>query len=93
VGYGIIFDPDPQRSKGQVSIFEFDTKTCAHCGRIIRLVHGDPSPLNIFEQNVKRVVFCTKCDAPVCTICKGLRCDPVEKKLDRWEKQERLSLR
>ena len=93
MGYLIVTDPDPQRSKGQKSVLENDTFCCKHCGRIVKLIYGDPRPSRVaFEQNVKHVNFCRKCHAPVCAPCTALPCDPVEKKLERLEKDGRLIL-
>lgn len=86
-GYMEKTDPDPQRSKGQVSIYKNDCVACCHCGRIIKLIKGDPKPFRIiWEQNVKKMSVCRNCMQPVCTPCTSLPCDPIEKKLERAEK-------
>jgi hypothetical protein len=91
MGYLIQTDPDPQRSKGQVSVVENDTFTCIHCSRIVKLVYGDPKPgREAFEVNVKDVTWCTKCMAPICNPCRRFSCDPIEKKLGRYEKKHGL---
>ncbi len=95
MGYATLFDPDPQRSKGQVSLIENDTTICAHCGRLQKLIYGDPLPWRVgFDQNVKSVNVCKKCVVPgkafsgvVCAFCTQFACDPVEKKLERLERQ------
>lgn len=87
MGYLLFNDPDPWRSKGQVSVVENDTFTCCHCGRIVRLVHGDPKPgRELHQQNVKNVYACRKCNAPVCTLCSIKPCDPLEEKMKRLER-------
>lgn len=71
------FDPDPQRSKGQRGVREFDTITCAHCGAV-----------TIIKRSVAEDTgWCFKCTKLICLNCVKLgACDPIEAKLGRWEK-------
>jgi len=90
MGYLIKTDPDPWRSKGQVSVVENDTITCSHCNRLVKLVLGDVAPgREAFEQNAKDVAWCRNCNGFICNPCRKFSCDPVEEKLGRWEKQNR----
>lgn len=88
MGYLIKTDPDPWRSRGQVSLLEHDTYTCGHCGRVVKLVYGDPAPARAaFEVNVREVSGCRKCGKFVCNPCRNFGCDPIEEKLKRAEKR------
>ena len=97
MGYAVFKDPDPWRSKGQLSVVENDTATCCHCGRIVKLVHDDPKPWRLlWEQNVKKVLVCRKCIGPggarsaiVCAECSAKPCDPMERKLQKIENASR----
>lgn len=87
-GYLRVTDPDPWRSRGQVSVLEADTFTCAHCSRIVELViKKDVRPERAcFEVDVKEVTACRRCGLFLCDPCRNGTCDPVEEKLGRWEK-------
>ena len=97
MGYAVFKDPDPWRSKGQVSVVENDTATCCHCNRIIKLVHSDPKLGRLlWEQNVKKVLVCRKCigssgakNAIVCALCSTRPCNPMERQLDKMERGAR----
>jgi hypothetical protein len=57
-----------------------DTFQCGHCGR--------HSQLKAFVRPEDMGGFCQKCMQPICSRCAGEKtCDPMEAKLDRWEKQ------
>lgn len=73
-----IFDPDPQRSKGQVSTRECDTFTCSHCGKVVLVpVRCDPADAG---------GLCHTCAGLICGECVGRGvCDPLEEKLRRAE--------
>lgn len=97
MGYAIATDPDPWRSRGQLSVVENDTATCCHCSRIIKLVFGDPKPGRVlWEQNVKKVLVCRRCIGPggarsaiVCAECSTKECNPIERQLDKMERATR----
>lgn len=64
-------------------ILERDTQTCAHCNSVVRIpLRAHP---NFFS-------ICKKCMKFVCEKCSAYTCDPVEKKLERAEKEYRASL-
>lgn len=88
-GYATIFTDGPSKanldglqckelSAGQN---EFDTMSCAHCGRIIH-VAARQRPEDIGG-------LCFQCFKPVCPTCveRG-HCDPLERKLERMEKRD-----
>lgn len=61
---------------------ETDTFTCAHCNKVVFVKPKcDPADLG---------GFCTCCSKHVCKDCAGKGCDPMEKKLERWELRRRL---
>ncbi len=70
-GYAVIVEPG-------VPTREWDTITCAHCQRIVR-VKADPGG------------FCRQCMKPTCGPCadKGT-CTPFEKRLVAYEKRMRF---
>jgi hypothetical protein len=65
-------------------IHEQDTMMCVHCNRHISL--------KAFERPEDLGGFCNKCMGLICPDCAKLKaCDPLEAKLDRWEKQGYIS--
>ena len=61
---------------------EFDTMACGHCNRIIH-VQARQRPEDIGG-------LCKQCMRPICPQCVDHGgCDPLEKKLERWEDRER----
>jgi hypothetical protein len=88
LGYLTISDPDPWRSRGQVSLIEHDTFTCAHCSVLVKLVlNKDVQPHRArFEVNAKQVAACRRCSQFICDPCRNFSCDPIEEKLGRYEK-------
>lgn len=87
MGYLRIDDPDPWRSRGQVSVIEADTLTCGHCNAVVKLVLGDVRPERAaFEVNAKSVSACRRCGRFVCNPCRRFGCDPIEAKLERLER-------
>lgn len=95
-GYGIVSSPISTKvdfGQGrieyiQAGIFETDTFSCGHCGRVTtvrpRIDAADVGAL------------CKKCMKVVCRQCVNLgrkynlTCDPLERKLERAEARERL---
>ncbi len=70
-GYGLIITP------GEKDV-EFDTFTCAHCCRVVRVAPGD------------EMCGCRKCGylKRICDACEKLgTCRPFEKWLDEQEKK------
>lgn len=62
---------------------EFDTMGCGHCGRIVH-VRARQRPEDIGG-------FCRQCMRAICPQCTDTgRCDPLEKKLERWEDRDRI---
>lgn len=79
-GYTIITGPAPGTG-------ELDSFTCAHCNSV-RFVQpmcppGDMPDICHLCGDKTRPSF-------ICEQCRGKGCDPFEKKLDRWEKRDRL---
>ena len=61
---------------------EFDTLACGHCNRIVH-VQARQRPEDIGG-------FCRQCMRAICPQCTDHGgCDPLEKKLARWEERER----
>jgi hypothetical protein len=91
MGYLRIDDPDPWRSRGQVSVLEQDTFTCVHCGHIVKLVLKPRinRPLTCNEVDAKNVSWCSRCNDYICDPCRATPCDPMQAKLDRWEKGQK----
>jgi uncharacterized protein with PIN domain len=68
---------------------EFETFTCAHCNRIVRMPHPD-SPEEM-KLKVRDVRHCHQCDSMTCPECaRRATCEPFEKWLDAYERRERL---
>jgi hypothetical protein len=91
-GYALVISPVPsalqfdgRREQMRAGVFETDTFSCGHCGRI---THVQPM---VDAADVG--ALCKKCMKVVCRKCvnegrrTGLSCDPVEAKLARWEKE------
>lgn len=77
------------RARGHLSIagptdtVEFETFTCAHCSRIIKIPHR-AAPDEVGGR-------CGNCDAMVCPGCVRIgRCTPFEKKLEEYEARQRF---
>ena len=87
-GYFVSSDPDPTKSKGQKAVVEMNSVTCGHCGSL-NLVRAMCPPEEIpYTQ-------CYGCRRNICLKCaaemdRTLKCDVIEKKLERWEAGERL---
>lgn len=80
---GFIQFIEPERT------LEFETFTCAHCNKIIRMPHPDAS--EAAKLQVKDVRRCHACDALTCPDCaRKPTCLPFEKKLEAYENRERL---
>jgi len=79
-GYSIRTDPDPP--KGEAYQQEWDTFTCGHCCQVV-FVKPQQRPEDLGG-------FCTCCTKLICSACVGKGCDPLEKKLERWESRRRL---
>lgn len=64
-----------------------DSFTCAHCNKV-RFV----KPMQRAEDMGGICHLCGDKNRPsfICELCVGKGCDPFEKKLDRWEKRDRL---
>jgi hypothetical protein len=74
--YSIITDP----AYGMPQ--ESDTFTCKHCCRVVFVKpRCDAASLG---------GRCYVCDGLICPACVGKGCDPMEKKLERWEAAGRL---
>lgn len=73
-GYAILEDPD-------LGAEEWDTRTCAHCNKVEHVPHGcDPVELG---------GLCYCCMGLICSECvKADKCDPLEAKLERWERRD-----
>jgi hypothetical protein len=83
-GYLLITDPDP--SKGQQAVREFVTQTCGHCGALVTVDLGASEPPTELCYGCRRNI-CKKCIAERASV---MKCDVIEKKLERWESGERL---
>lgn len=92
-GYAIITSPVPsalqfdgtRRENMRAGVFESDTFSCNHCGRI---THVQP-----MTDAADVGALCKKCMKVVCRHCVNLgrstgviSCDPLFAKLERWEK-------
>ena len=86
-GYLVISDPDPTRSKGQQAIVEYATITCSHCSRVVQIDFGAAEP---------PTELCHGCGRNICRDCvreraRTMKCDVIEKKLERWEASNRFA--
>lgn len=91
-GYGQVISPqsgfvwfDPDRKEIEhikEGLFEVDTFTCGHCGRVSRV----KPKMDAADCGG----LCKGCMRLVCKYCVGKKCDVLEKKLERAEKRERL---
>ncbi len=92
-GYGIVISPVPtplhfdgRREFMRAGVFETDTYTCGHCGRVTTVAPRiDPADVG---------ALCKKCMKVVCRHCVNegrstgvISCDPVVAKLERWERE------
>jgi len=69
-------------TSGPDGVIEEDTFACGHCGCIVTVKPMcDPADMG---------GRCTCCDSLICKHCVDKGCDPMEKKLDRWEARARL---
>lgn len=88
-GYLVTSDPDPTKSKGQKSVVEMSTITCGHGGELVAvraLCKPEDMPFEICW--VCRRFICRKCAAEM---HRTLKCDVIEKKLEREEASARLA--
>lgn len=66
------------------NVLEGDSMMCGHCNKHI--------PLKAFVRPEDFGGFCKKCMSTICPHCLKIGgCDPIEAKLDRWEKQGFIS--
>jgi len=93
-GYGIVISPEPTALRFDggrrveilrtAGVFETDTVTCGHCGGIATV---RPKKDAVDEVGA----LCKLCMKVCCRRCvnhgraTGITCDPIEKKLERWE--------
>jgi len=74
---GTFIYQDPDKTK-EVSSF-----TCQHCNFVVAVPFG-ADPANIGG-------LCKRCMGLICPKCVTLGdCDPIEKKIERWEAQQRF---
>ena len=79
-GYAILTDPDLPGGKQ-----EWDTYTCAHCQRVIRVLpRQDPATMG---------GFCRGCMQHICAPCtEPGTCEIFERKLDQYERAHRFGV-
>jgi hypothetical protein len=88
-GYATIFDPDRP-------LVERDTITCSHCQRIVFVKPGTGATTYLFPQmqgpdKEEPGAFCTTCMSAICIqCCAEGTCTPFMKKLELYEKRQRL---
>jgi hypothetical protein len=89
LGYSQIITPD--------KTVELETFTCRHCNRIVRM--QPDVTLKSLEKAIvsgketRDIRRCHTCDALICPVCfKEPTCAEFEKKLDAYERRERLLL-
>jgi hypothetical protein len=87
-GYFVSTDPDPTKSRGQSAVVESDSITCGHCNRIV-LVPPMCKPQDM------TYALCWGCRRHICLACdteraRTMTCDVIEKKLERWEANDRF---
>lgn len=89
-GYAVITSPGNSRAtldgfqcvETRGGVTEFDTMGCGHCNRIMH-IQAKQRPEDLGG-------LCKQCMKPICPFCVDSgRCDPLEKKLARWEDRER----
>jgi hypothetical protein len=85
-GYLLTTDPDPTKSKGQQAIIERATISCGHCNCLVVIDLKAPEPPTELCYGCQRNI-CRKCIAERATT---LKCDVIEKKLERWESKQRF---
>lgn len=93
-GYGIVTSPVPTALRFDggwrcetmgAGVFETDTYTCGHCGGVTTVLP--------FKDAADVGALCKKCMKVVCRKCVNegrqsgvITCDPLEAKLERWER-------
>lgn len=83
-GYATITDPD-------AALWERDTCTCGHCGRVIFIKPGTASTIYLIQHRDGRWTeeagaFCRCCMKPVCLPCDAVgTCTPLERWLEQQE--------
>lgn len=89
-GYATLTDPDQP-------LVEFDTVTCGHCQRVIRVKPGTAATtyLLLDHQTLRSReepgAACRVCMRPVClACCADGRCTPWERRLEAMEARDRL---
>jgi hypothetical protein len=87
-GYLEINDPDPAKGLGQKAKQEYDTVTCGHNGEIVKVPANCPAHALPYAMcwGCRRYI-CLKCDAE---LSRTLKCDVIEKKLERMEARDRF---
>lgn len=88
-GYASVFSPEPsalrfdgRQEHMRSGVFETDTFSCKHCNRV---THVRPK-MDAADMGG----LCKVCMGLVCKYCVGRGCDPLEAKLERAERRERL---
>lgn len=92
-GYAIITDPDARAGVAA----EWDTITCIHCQRIIRVKAGTASTVYLLWKPAENRwveepgAMCALCNRPVCLHCHDLGAcpGPWEKQMEVLERIER----
>lgn len=83
-GYAQIFDPE-------APLFERDTASCCHCGKVIFVKPGTVCTTYLIQQpdfswKEEPGASCFRCAAPVCLECYDLGvCTPLERMLEEME--------
>jgi len=85
-GYLVSTDPDPRKSQGQQAVTEYATITCGHCNKLVTVDLKAPEP---------PTERCYGCGRNICLPCvrerrDAMKCDVIEKKLERWENRDRF---
>lgn len=85
-GYLVISDPDPTKSKGQQAVTEYATISCGHCNCLVMVDLKAPEP---------PTELCHGCSRNICMACvrerrNTMKCDVIERKLERWEARDRF---
>ena len=88
-GYFCSTDPDPTKSKGQKALIEYTTITCGHCNAIVLVDLKAPEPPTEICYGCMRNI-CKKC---VAERAQTIKCDVIEKKLERWEARDAIRRR
>lgn len=88
------------RPHGKIDIIddvvqEFDTITCAHCNKIVRVKPGTASTTYLIPTRDGRLIEepgagCRSCMGSICLVCCGLgTCVPLMKRIEAMEKSGR----